>query len=146
VTLVVGWFEPIALPELGIERAFARMDTGADFSTLHARDVLLVEEGRVVEFTPPLLRVQRASDDWQDGGLRRVRAPLVAERWVRSSNGGEEQRLVIRSRLVLGAASAAVELGLTSRGGMRFPALIGRSALAALGALVDPSRSELTEH
>lgn len=142
--LTIGWHEPVALPDLGIELAYAKIDTGADTSTLHARDVRIVGEGgaRSVEFTPPLLRRQTSCEQWPEGGVRHVRAVLVEERIVRSSMGEDEVRVIIRTRLVLGSLEFEANFSLTNRVGLRFPVLIGRDALEGR-AVVDPGRSHL---
>lgn len=142
--LVVGWHEPVALPDLGIDVAYAKIDTGADTSTLHARDVRIVGEGstRTVQFTPPLLRRQTSCKEWPEGGVRHVSAPLVEERIVRSSMGEDEVRVIIRTRLVLGPLEFEGSFSLTSREGLRFPVLIGRDALEGR-VIVDPSRTHL---
>ncbi|HSC88180.1 MAG TPA: RimK/LysX family protein [Polyangiaceae bacterium] len=141
--VILGWREWLALPELGIERIAAKIDTGARTSALHARDMVVVhtEQGMMAEFTPPLLRHQSGAN-WPGGGVRRVRAPLVDERIVKSSNGDEEPRWVIRTEFVLGGLTFTSELSLTNRAGMTFPVLIGRQALRRR-FLVHPGRSHL---
>lgn len=142
--LLVGWHESVALPELGIELAYAKIDTGADTSTLHARDVRIVSEGKVrrVQFTPLLLRRQASCESWPEGGIRHVTAPLVEERIVRSSMGEDEVRVIISTRLVLGPLEFEGKFSLTNREGLRFPVLIGRDALEGR-AFVDPGQCHL---
>jgi|SRR6478735_6701287 len=144
--LVVGWFEPVSLPGLGIDLCYGRIDSGADYSTLHARDVQLVGAGSEVEFTPPLLRRQSSAEAWPGGGVRRVRAPCLDQRIIRNSGGTEELRYVILTEVRLGNIEAETELTLTHREGMRFPLLVGRQTLVDLGPgiLIDPSRECLT--
>lgn len=141
---VLGWFEAVSLPELGIERAYAKIDTGADHSVLHGRDPVVHQEpaGAVVEFSPPLLRVQQSSLDFDSSSARRVRGLLVDERIVRSSTGHEERRFQVEVALVLGDQRLSARFTLTDRTGMRFPILLGRSTLADGGFLVDPTKTE----
>lgn len=124
----IGWREWISLPDLGIERIAAKVDTGARTSALHARDVTLLPDNWV-EFTAPLLKTQRRVEGWERGGLRRVRAKLVEERSVRSSTGHDEMRPVIRTALLIQGVLFDCEFSLTTRSRMRFPVLLGRSAL-----------------
>lgn len=144
--IVVGWHEPISLPNLGIDRAYAKIDTGADTSTLHANNIRVVGKGagRRVQFTPPLLRRQESCQGWLEGGVRHVTAPLVEERTVRSSMGEDEERVIISTTLILGPLTLEAHFSLTNRDGLRFPLLIGRDALGGQ-AFVDPGRAHLLE-
>jgi hypothetical protein len=144
--LLVGWFEPVSLPHLGIELCYGRIDSGADYSTLHARDVVSLGGGSEVEFTPPLLRRQTSSDGFPAGGVRRVRARCIDQRVIRNSGGVEELRYVIATEFRMGTLHAETELTLTHREGMRFPLLVGRQTLVDLGRkiLIDPGRECLT--
>lgn len=137
----VGWREWISLPDLGIERIAAKVDTGARTSVLHARDVVRLEAGgsTFIEFTPPLLRHQERVQTWEKGGVRRVRAALADERIVRSSTGSDEHRYVVRTNVELGGESFECEFSLTTRARLRFPVLLGRSALRGR-FLVDVNR------
>ncbi len=136
---LVGWREWVALPDLGIARIKAKVDTGARSSALHAFD---------------LRRFQRHGEPWVRFRVHPVQrdaetvvtaeAPLVGERQVRSSSGKLTRRPVIRARLELGSASWPVEITLVRRDVMGFRMLLGRRALAR-HALVDPGRSFLTD-
>jgi hypothetical protein len=125
----IGWREWIGLPELGIERIAAKVDSGARTSALHARDIVLLPNGWV-EFTAPLLKTQRSVSTWEGGGVRRVRARLVEERLVRSSNGHDEERPVISTAISVHGHEFLCEFSLTTRTRLRFPVLLGRSALS----------------
>jgi hypothetical protein len=127
--LALGWHEAIALPEFGIGAVFAKLDTGADHSVLHARDVVQLDDDRV-EFALPLLLQQRSCLPFLEGGPRRMVAQLCDERIVKSSNGKEEIRYVISAAVELAGHTFTIPFSLTDRNGMRFAALLGRSALA----------------
>lgn len=141
---VVGWFESASLPSLGIEKIYAKIDSGAEGSTLHATQIshLKLEGQPLVEFTAPLLRVQRDSSPFALGGVRRVRAPLLEVRRIVSSNGAIEERPVIVTLLRLGDEEFETEFTLTSRENLRFGLLLGRNALAGK-FVIDTARSEV---
>jgi hypothetical protein len=138
VLRTIGWREWIALPELGIDRLKAKVDTGARTSALHAFvvDPFTHDDGR----------------DWVRFGVhpdqrsieREIfcEAPVLDQRIVRDSGGHREERFVIESELVIGVARFRIELTLTARDDMLFRMLLGRTAMRGRFA-VDPSRSYL---
>lgn len=135
--VVLGWREWLALPEMGISRIKAKVDTGARTSSLHCSHLRFFERDGVamVSFSvPPLQRTI--------GGAVEVSVPLLERRHVRSSNGTHEVRPVIRTRVEVGGKSWPIEVTLTSRNLMGFRMLLGRQALRGK-AVVDPQRSFL---
>lgn len=130
----MGWREHVALPELGIQRLRAKVDTGARTSSLHADDIstVTVDGEEWADFTVPL----------DDDSSVPARAPVVDSRTVRSSSGQAEQRVVVATTLVLGGHEVAIELTLTGRDEMDYRMLVGREALRHR-FIVDPARSWL---
>ena len=128
---VIGWREHVALPDLGISSLDARIDTGAKTSSLHAVDIEQFEQDGAV-----FVRFSVADD----GSLRIVEAPLLETRRIRSSNGESSVRPVIQFTIRLAGWEFPVELTLTNRSQMKYPMLIGRSALRGR-FLVDVSKS-----
>ncbi len=126
--VILGWHEPLALPDFGVVRAFAKLDTGADHSVLHAQSIIRLSNDEV-EFALPLLLTQISCEEFVDGGQRRVRAKLVDERIVRSSTGHDQVRPVIETTVDMAGMCFLARLSLTDRRGLRFPILLGRSAL-----------------
>ena len=133
--LVVGWREWVTMPELGIERIKAKIDTGARTSSLHAFDIeCLKYRGRdIVRFkVHPLQRQSRS--------LIVCQADLHDERIVRSSSGHSALRPVVLTRLQVGPCFWDIELTLTNRDKMGFRMLIGRQAIRK-HVLVHPGKS-----
>lgn len=133
----IGWREWVALPDLGVTRIKAKIDTGARSSALHAFDL---EHFRrrghdMVRFA--IHTLQRSS--------KRViiaEAEMMDERIVRSSNGVHALRPVILTRVELLGESWPIELTLASRDEMGFRMLLGRQAVRGR-FLIDPGRSYL---
>ncbi len=136
---IVGWREYLDLPDLGLTRIKAKVDTGARTSTLHALDIEhFREDGR--ERVRFLVHPQHRADDLEEI----CTADVVDRRGVRSSIGHRQHRVVIETTLALSAELAwPIEVTLTSRSDMRFRMLLGRTALRG-HMLVDPGRSYLT--
>merc|ERR1712065_15669 len=92
--LVVGWREWVHLPNLGVRMVKAKVDTGARTSSLHAENVRIQRNGllHTVVFTVHPRQRSRVM-------AVEAEAPLVDERWVRSSNGTQELRPVIMTTI-----------------------------------------------
>ena len=131
----LGWREWVSLPELGLKRIKAKVDSGARTSSLHAFEVRDFEESGIhrVEF-------KMHPNQHDDQTVAVCVADIVDERSVRDSGGHKEQRWVIETPLTIGAITWNVEINLTSRDDMRFRMLLGRTALRGR-ALIDPARS-----
>ena len=132
---IVGWREWVALPELGVRRIKAKLDTGARSSALHAFNVRpLQRDGKdLVQFdVHPLQR--------NDEVCKSCVAEAVDYRWITNSGGGREKRFVIVTLLQMGGDSWPIEVTLTDRDQMGFRMLIGRTAMEHR-LVVDPTAS-----
>lgn len=121
---IIGWREWVALPGLGIEAIKAKIDTGATTSAIHAIHVeRFRRRGRdFVRFQiHPLQKDTHLTVN--------AEAPLIDYRSVRSSNGYEAPRPVIRTQIELFDDCWPIELTLANRDQMGFRMLLGRQAI-----------------
>jgi hypothetical protein len=134
---VIGWREWAAFPDLGVKRINAKIDTGAKTSAIHAFQIKEIPFGSkiYVEFYLHPLQRRRTPEIF-------CRAPIVGKRVIRSSNGEQEVRCVIQTRLRLGTSSWNIDLTLTDRDSMGFRLLIGRDAIRRK-FIIDPGASYL---
>jgi hypothetical protein len=135
--VLIGWREWAALPDLGAARIGAKIDTGAKGSALHATKIKQFETGGVrhVEFWLQTLQGKEPREIF-------CHAPIAGKRLIKSSNGLEEERIVIETDLHLGEHRWTIELTLANRETMEFALLIGRDALGGKFR-VDPAASYL---
>jgi len=134
--IVLGWREWLSLPDLGIARLRAKVDTGARSSALHV-DAQWRFSSEGAPWVGFRLTPGRALS-----GVVETAAPVLDEREVADSGGNRRRRVFIRTRLRLAGSEREIELNLVDRGGMRFPMLLGRTALEGMFT-VDPSCSFL---
>ncbi len=134
--LQLGWLEWLSLPELGITRIQAKVDTGAKTSALHATDFRPIDgpDGPRLAFRIHLHRKSRER-------IIEASAPLVAYRSITSSNGQTMQRPVIWTTLELGGQRWPIELSLVSRPRMAYRMLLGREALGDRCVVLADARS-----
>ena len=133
--VAIGWREWVALPGLGLPRLRAKVDTGARSSALHVE-----RQWRFVEAGAPW--VGFALRPRSQAGEVEAAAAIVDERIVTDSGGHRTLRVFLRTRLRLAGVEREVEINLADRCGMRFPLLLGRTALAE-AFVVDPAGSFL---
>lgn len=132
---VIGWREWVSLPELLSLPMKAKIDSGARTSSVHSFGTRRFSDAGtpMVEFL--LHPIQRRS-------LPEIActAPIKDERWVRSSNGETEKRIVVETVARLGDTEWPIELTLADRDVMGFRMLLGREAIRRR-FLIDPGRS-----
>ena len=120
--VVIGWTEYVDLPDWGVRRIRAKVDTGARSSALHVENIRELSRG-IVQFD---VVMHRARSDRHV----RVRAPVTRRSRVRSSNGELAQRLFVETTLRLAGVEKLIEIGLVDRTKMIHRMLLGRAALA----------------
>lgn len=131
---VIGWREWVALPELGLDRIKAKIDTGARSSALHAFNLQTVSEDGATMARFDVHPKQRG------GPAIAVTAEVIDMRRVRNPGGRREYRPVIRTPVTLLGQTWDIDVTLTPRWGMSFRMLLGRAAVRHQ-FLVDPGRS-----
>lgn len=132
---IVGWREWVEMPEFSAGPLKAKIDTGARTSALHAHRLELISVGDDV-----MARFEILPNQGSDEQGAVVETPVLEQRLVRSSNGADELRPLIRTDLTLGAHTWKIEITLSDRELMGFRMLIGRNALRNR-FMVDPNRS-----
>ena len=129
----------MALPDLGIGRIKAKVDTGARSSAMHAFDIETFQRGGIA-----MVRFKVHPFQHDSRRTVTVETMLFDERNVRNSGGKLDLRPVIETRIELLGKSWPIELTLTNRDEMGFRMLLGRQAVRRQ-FVVDPGRSFVGE-
>lgn len=133
----IGWREWVQMPDLGVREIKAKVDTGADNSSLHAFNLERFEEDGV-----PMVRFDIHPHQRKRKPAIACVAPVVKERKVKNPGGRSELRPVIRTRLIVGGKEIEALINLTTRDEMTFRMLLGRRTIRG-HFRVDPGRSYL---
>jgi hypothetical protein len=120
---VIGWREWVGLPELGINKIKAKVDTGARSSSLHAFDLEEFERDGDTWVRFKIHPIQR-----KQAKVIGAEAKVLEYRSVRSSSGKADRRPVIVTNISLLDRTWPVELTLANRETMGFRMLLGREA------------------
>lgn len=128
---IVGAVEWVAVgrSELMME---ARIDTGADTTSIHADNIQLIEKDgrRYVRFV--LVEPETGRQVRQELRLRR-------RVLIKQSNGLRDRRFVVRMWVAVGDTRSRIDVNLTDRTDFEYPMLIGRNFLTD-SLIVDVSR------
>ena len=130
---ILGGVETLGLPTTGMALD-ARVDTGAELSSLDARNILEFRKDRQQWVSFDLI-------DRKTGCCKKLSLPV--ERHVRIKRHGAKSqcRPVVCLPITLGNQHQETHFSLTDRSKFEYPVLIGRSFFS--GQLVDISRSNL---
>ena len=132
---IIGWIEWVAITTEGLTMA-AKVDTGADFSSVHAEKVRYFTRGgnQWVEF---VLR-DRANKP------HTLQRPLERVARIKNKTPGYQERPVVILQICVGDAQHPAQVNLAQRDHFKYPLLLGRSFLKSR-FLVDASTSYLQE-
>ncbi len=121
--IVVGWTELVGLPALGLADLKAKIDTGARTSALHADRIVRFEKDGA-----PWVRFRVR----HEAAKARVttEAPVHDTRAIKNTSGVAEERIVIRTPLLIAGHRWLIDLSLTDRSNMRLAMIVGRTALS----------------
>ncbi len=130
---VIGLREWIGLPELGISKIKAKIDSGAKTSALHATEINTFErDGQT------WIRFKAHTGTLHKPRVIDCEAQLISYKQIRSSNGQIQKRHVIRTPMVLGDQCWWVDFTLTCRKSMRYRVLLGCTAMLDGQLVINP--------
>lgn len=116
---IIGWREWVELPEWGL-RLRGKVDTGAKSSSIDVTD-LKVLPGDQVAFRVRLSKTENSN--------RLLSAKIHRISRVKSSNGEVQERIVVKTTLVMASVRKEILINLCCRKRMIHRLLLGREAL-----------------
>jgi hypothetical protein len=134
----LGWREWVSLPDLNIPSIKCKVDTGARTSALHAFSVEEFDKSGI-----PWVRFLMHPFQNNETDVVVCEAPISDQRIVSDSGGHKENRIVIKSKILIGSLEKEIEITLTNRDTMKFRMLLGRTAMHG-DIVVVPDKSYLT--
>ncbi len=131
---ILGRYDRVDLPQLGLYNIHAKVDTGAYTSSLHCHRASVVNN--ILEFI--LLDEEHPEFTGMTFYFEEFE-----ERDIRNSFGEVERRFVIVTTLKIFNEEITTEFSLSNRGSLKFPILIGRKILRNR-FLIDITRKNLS--
>jgi hypothetical protein len=131
---VLGRYDRVDLPGLGLKNIHAKVDTGAYRCSLHCQSAKVVHG--VLEF------VLLDEEHPEFTGMK-FTADTFHERDIKNSFGEVERRYVITTTIKIFNEEITAEFSLSNRGSLKFPILIGRKILQAR-YLIDVKKKNLS--
>lgn len=120
--VVLGFVEEVYVGNVKLAMR-GKLDTGADSSSVHARDVELYDKN--------------GRDTWvrfklvgKDGRLVSYNQNVIRFAYIKTKTGGAIRRPVIRLPLCVGGKRGHAEVNLADRGDFEYDILVGREFLA----------------
>jgi hypothetical protein len=131
---ILGRYDRVDLPELGLYSIHAKVDTGAYTSSLHCHRAIVTNG--VLEF------IVLDEEHPEFTGLKFTFSDFE-ERDIKNSFGEVERRFVITTILKIFNEDITTEFSLSNRGSLKFPILIGRK-IVRNRFLIDVTKKNLS--
>ena len=131
---ILGRYDRVDLPELGLSSIHAKIDTGAYSCSLHCSKAEVVN-GKL-EFI--LLDEEHPEFTGMKFSFKKFE-----QREIKNSFGEAELRFVIRTKIRIFKRLINAEFSLSNRGNLRFPVLLGRKILRKR-FLIDVTKKDLS--
>jgi hypothetical protein len=130
---VIGWIERVSITTKGLNMD-AKVDTGADFSSVHADRIryFMRDSVRWVEFT--LRDIENREHTLQ--------RPLKRTAKIKKKTRGHQERPVVVLQICIGDARYPAQVNLAQRAHFKYPLLLGRGFLKTR-FIVDPGAKYL---
>lgn len=134
--VIAGWVEKVTVSDLRDEPIKAKLDSGANTSSIHAIDVE---------------RFEQDGDDWvrftfvdKDGAKKELERPMVRGVKIKDLGGGADRRPVVELDMCFDGRIHKTQFTLSDRSGFNYRILLGRRFMKGV-AVIDPDETYLTK-
>jgi hypothetical protein len=131
--IIVGCFELVSFPDLGVHSVMAKVDTGAFSGAINCSRIRVVRRGkdkqRILKFKP------------LGRGQKSLEYENFEETYIRSATGHRVKRFIIVTKLLVQDREYLIKIGLSNRSNMKSHVLIGRRFLRDNDIIVDVRRN-----
>lgn len=120
---IIGGVEKVSFPSLGAENVIAKIDTGADVSSIWCGEIKRVKEGiECVFFGPGSPYYTGRKHLFEKGSYKTSR--------IHNSFGHKQRRYKIKLPVIVGGRRILASFTLADRSSKTYPVLIGRRLIA----------------
>jgi hypothetical protein len=121
---IIGWTVLADLPRLRLNGIIAKIDTGANYCTLHCHHIsVIMRDGKQVLCFNLL---DPSHPGYKD---KTIRFTDYIEKFIKNSFGDTEKRYLIKTSIRIHGRRIKTWISLTDRGNMKYPMLLGRKIL-----------------
>lgn len=122
----IGRIDKLDLPELGLEKVQAKIDTGAYTSAIHCSKIHIEKkDGR--DFLVYTISGKRLGQGMKAKKFKTAEFKLKR---IKSSNGQVQERYVVKTKIKIFNKIYTTEFSLSDRSHMKNPILLGRKLLS----------------
>lgn len=136
--IIIGTLDRVDFPEFGLFNVPAKIDTGAETSSIHCHRARIIEKDGQEYLGFKLL--DPSFKNYQNQEFRTLE---FEEREIKSSSGHAQMRYIVKIKISLFAQNFVAEFSLADRETMKYPVLLGKKLLKNR-FLVDVSQKDLS--
>jgi len=122
---LIGRKDKADFPLLDLYNIDVKIDTGAYSSSIHCHNIIIIYNGLVAE----KVHFNLLDPSHRDYNEKEFILPIFRIKKVKSSSGVAENRIFIKTKILLFNMIYNLELNLTDRSNMKYPVLLGRKLL-----------------
>lgn len=122
---IIGRRDKVDLPLLALYDIDAKIDTGAYTSAIHCHNIEVSQGAGSMK----LVKFNLLDPSHPAYNEREFILPVYAQRRVKNSFGQHEERIIIKTDILIFGMTFDAEFSLTDRSEMRYPLLLGRKLI-----------------